>query len=164
MPTSSADTLPDVLKTLRTRPLFVMRLDVRKLQIIGATPSSYRRIDVVPGGMFEGERLSGEVLEGGSDWQEVRPDGSTTLDVRLVLRTKNDTLIGMTYRGQRHGDSVRIRQNLLVLQTLIDRKTEIVLSAVCHDVLVPDAGQPRRRERIVVFDSEMIPNSFIYPA
>ena len=64
----------------------------------------------------------------------------------------------------RHGDSVRIRQNLLVVQTLIDRNTEIVLSAVCHDVLVPDAGQPRLRERIVVFDSEMIPNSFIYPA
>jgi hypothetical protein len=79
-----------------------MRLDVRKLQIIGATPS-YRRIGVVPGGMFEGERLSGEVLEGGSDWQAVRPDGSTTLDVRLVLRTKDDALIGMTYRGLRHG-------------------------------------------------------------
>jgi hypothetical protein len=31
-------------------------------------------------------------------------------------------------------------------------------------VLVPDSGQPRLRERIVVFDSEMIPNSFIYPA
>jgi 3-phenylpropionate/cinnamic acid dioxygenase small subunit len=64
----------------------------------------------------------------------------------------------------RHDDSVRIRQNLLVVQTLIDRKTEIVLSAVCHDVLVPDAGQPRLRERIVVFDSEMIPNILIYPA
>ena len=45
----------------------------------------------------------------------------------------------------RHGDSVRIRQNLLVVQTLIDRKTE-VLSAACHDVLVSDAGQPRLRE------------------
>jgi 3-phenylpropionate/cinnamic acid dioxygenase small subunit len=64
----------------------------------------------------------------------------------------------------RDGDSVRIRQNLLVVQTLIDRKTEIVLSAVCHDVLVLDSGRPRLRERIVVFDSEMIPNSFIYPA
>jgi len=64
----------------------------------------------------------------------------------------------------RDADSVRIRQNLLVVQTLIDRNTEIVLSAVCHDVLVPDSGQPRLRERIVVFDSEMIPNSFIYPA
>ncbi len=64
----------------------------------------------------------------------------------------------------RDGDSVRVRQNLLVVQTLIDRPTEIVLSAVCHDVVVTDGGRPRLRERIVVFDSEMIPNSFIYPA
>jgi len=103
MPASLTDNLPDVLKAVRTRPLFVMRLDVRKLQVVGATPGSYRRIGVVPGGTFEGERLSGEVLEGGSDWQSVRSDGATTLDVRLVLRTKDDALIGMTYRGLRHG-------------------------------------------------------------
>ena len=97
------DNLPEILRNVRTRPLFVMRLDVRKLQIVGATPGSYRRIGVVPGGVFEGERLAGEVLEGGSDWQAVRPDGTTTLDVRLVLRTKDEALIGMTYRGLRHG-------------------------------------------------------------
>jgi hypothetical protein len=100
---SLTDNLPDALKTVRTRPLFVMRLDVRKLQIIGATPGSYRRIGVVPGGVFEGERLSGEVLEGGSDWQALRPDGAIALDVRLVLKTKDDALVGMTYRGLRHG-------------------------------------------------------------
>jgi Protein of unknown function (DUF3237) len=103
MPASLTDNLPDALKTVRTRPLFVIRLDVRKLQIIGATPGAYRRVGVVPGGIFEGERLSGEVLEGGSDWQAARPDGSTTLDVRLVLKTRDDALIGMTYRGLRHG-------------------------------------------------------------
>src|ERR1700730_559561 len=97
MPTSLTDNLPDVLKTVRTRPLFVMHLDVRKLQIIGATPGSYRRIGVVPGGVFEGERLSGDVLEGGSDWQAVRPDGATTLDVRIVLQTKDAAPIGMNY-------------------------------------------------------------------
>src|ERR1700731_1112170 len=100
---SLTDNLPDILQTVRTRPLFVMRLDVRKLQIIGAAPGSYRRIGVVPGGVFEGERLSGEVLDGGSDWQAVRPDGATALDVRLVLKTKDDAMIGMTYRGLRHG-------------------------------------------------------------
>lgn len=62
------------------------------------------------------------------------------------------------------GDGVRTRHNLLVVQTLIDKRTEIVLSAVCHDVVVPDDGGLRLRERIVVFDSEMIPNSLIYPA
>jgi 3-phenylpropionate/cinnamic acid dioxygenase small subunit len=70
----------------------------------------------------------------------------------------------------RDANSVRTRHNLLLVQTLIDKQTEIVLSAVCHDMLVPgdvpvsSGGQPKLRERIVVFDSEMIPNSLIYPA
>jgi salicylate 5-hydroxylase small subunit len=59
---------------------------------------------------------------------------------------------------------VRTRHNLLVVQTLIDKRSDIVLSAVCHDVIVPEGGALRLRERIVVFDSEMIPNSLIYPA
>src|SRR5579862_9879728 len=52
--------LPEALKTLRTQPLFVMRLNVRKLQIVGATPGGYRRVGVVPNGSFEGARLCGE--------------------------------------------------------------------------------------------------------
>ena len=103
MATSLNDNLPEVLKRVRTQPLFVMRLDVRKLLIVGTTPGAYRRIGVVPGGSFEGERLSGEVLDGGSDWQTVRNDGATTLNVRLVLKTKDDALICMTYQGVRHG-------------------------------------------------------------
>ena len=101
MSTAVNDDLPEVLKSVRTRPLFVMRLDVRKLLIVGATPGAYRRIGVVPGGSFEGERLSGEVLDCGSDWQTVRNDDATTLNVRLVLKTKDDALICMTYQGVR---------------------------------------------------------------
>ena len=95
--------LPEALKAVRSRALFVMHLNVRPLQVIGATPGAFRRIGVVPGGVFEGERVRGEVLEGGSDWQTVRSDGATTLDVRLLLRTADDALIGMQYRGLRHG-------------------------------------------------------------
>jgi hypothetical protein len=97
------DNLPEVLQSVRTRPLFVMRLKVRKLQIIGGTPGALRRVGVVYGGSFEGERLSGEVLDGGSDWQNVRNDGATTLNVRLMLKTRDDALIGMNYPGIRHG-------------------------------------------------------------
>jgi hypothetical protein len=95
--------LHDTLKTVRTRPLFVMRLDVRPLQMVAATAGGFRRVGVMFGGAFEGERLSGDVLDGGNDWQTVRQDGTTALNVRLVLRTKDNATIAMTYRGIRHG-------------------------------------------------------------
>src|SRR5436305_1479333 len=103
MASALADSLPEVLKSVRTQPLFVMRLDVRPFLVVGPTPGGYRRVGIVPGGRFEGERLSGQVLDGGSDWQTVRGDGATSLDVRLTLKTDDDALISMTYRGIRHG-------------------------------------------------------------
>jgi Protein of unknown function (DUF3237) len=98
-----ADSLPEVLKSVRARPLFVMRLDVPPLIVVGPTPGGYRRIGLVTGGRFEGERLSGEVLNGGSDWQTVRGDGSVTLDCRLPLKTDDGELITVSYQGVRHG-------------------------------------------------------------
>jgi hypothetical protein len=95
--------LPVELRAVRTRPLFVMRLDVKGPLVVGGTSNGFRRIGIVPGGSFEGERLSGQVLDGGSDWQVVRGDGSTTLDVRLVLRTDDDVLVTMFCWGIRHG-------------------------------------------------------------
>jgi hypothetical protein len=80
-----------------------MRLDVQPYQIIGGPEGAFRRVGVVPGGIFEGERLSGKVLPGGNDWQTVRNDGSTLLDVKLVLETTDGALIGMTYKGVRRG-------------------------------------------------------------
>jgi hypothetical protein len=58
---------------------------------------------VILGGSFEGDRMSGEVLEGGNDWQSVRQDGCTRLDVRIVLKTTDGALIAMTYQALRAG-------------------------------------------------------------
>ena len=58
---------------------------------------------LVAGGTFSGEALNGTVLPGGADWIITRPDGCMTLDVRLVLQTDDGALIGLTYRGLRHG-------------------------------------------------------------
>jgi Protein of unknown function (DUF3237) len=98
MPVDLNSNLPDVLTNVRTRRLFAIRLDVKPLAIVGPTPRAFRRIGVVTGGSFDGDRLSGDVMDGGSDWQTVRKDGSATLDVRLVLRTNDDVQICMTYR------------------------------------------------------------------
>jgi hypothetical protein len=105
--TSAFEQLPETLKSVRTRPLFVMRLDVKPMLMIGATPIGFKRVGVVTGGSFEGERLSGTVLDGGSDWQQVRSD-ALMLNVRLVLKAQDGSLIGMTYQGFRHGPAAII--------------------------------------------------------
>lgn len=98
-----ADNLPEVLKSVRTQSLFVMKLDIQPHIVVGPTPGGYRRTVVITGGRFEGQRVSGTVLEGGSDWQTVRGDGAITLEVKLNLKTDDDALISMTYRGLVHG-------------------------------------------------------------
>lgn len=88
---------------IKTQPLFTIKLQVGELQPVGAAPGGNRVVGVVGGGTFEGARLTGTVLSGGSDWIIIRTDGSFTLDVRLVLKTDDGALIGMTYKGIRHG-------------------------------------------------------------
>lgn len=72
MSTSLSEGLPESLKSLRTRSLFLLREQVPPLLVVGQTPNAFRRVGLVQGGSFEGERLSGEVVNG-NDWQSVRP-------------------------------------------------------------------------------------------
>ncbi len=57
---------------IRTAHLMTLTLAVSGMQAIGATPSGNRRIGLVAGGTFQGERLRGTVLPGGADWIIVR--------------------------------------------------------------------------------------------
>jgi len=100
---SLAALLPAELSTLRYQPLFIFQIEVKPPSIVGATPGHDRRIGEIAGGRFEGERLKGKILSGGSDWQSLRADGATTLNVRLVMETHDGALIAMTYLGVRHG-------------------------------------------------------------
>ena len=102
MSTPLNQALPEPLKSVRTRPLFVLREQVPPLFVVGQTPNGFRRIGVVPGGTFEGERVAGEVVSG-NDWQLVRTDSCIKLDVRLLLKTTDGALIVMTYTCLRAG-------------------------------------------------------------
>ena len=121
---------------IRTTHLFTLTLDVAGMQQIGATPSGNRRIGLVAGGRFEGKRLRGKVLPGGADWIVVRPDGVTTLDVRLVLETEDGAAIGMTYRGLRHGPAAVMDR--LNRGEVVDPTTYYFRIAVAFETAAPN--------------------------
>ena len=100
---SLAALLPGEMTVLRYQPLFIFQIEVKPPSVIGATPGYDRRIGEIAGGLFEGDRLHGKILSGGSDWQSLRSDGAITLNVRLAMQTDDGALIGMTYLGMRHG-------------------------------------------------------------
>ena len=68
---------------------------------ISKVPLGERRFIPIIGGSFIGERLSGEILPGGADWQLVRPDGSAFLHARYTLRTKDNAFIYIENQGIR---------------------------------------------------------------
>jgi len=100
-----SEILPKEMTELRVRPLFTLLLAVAPPINVGNTPGVDRRVGIITGGSFEGERLRGELFPaGGSDWQSVRPgDGAWMINVRIVLKTDDGAIIGMPYTGIRHG-------------------------------------------------------------
>jgi hypothetical protein len=98
-----AGLLPPEMKELKWRPLMTFFIDIKKPFNVGKTPVADRRIAEISSGYFEGERLRGQILPSGSDWQMVRPDSAWMINVRTLLETDDGALIGMTYTGLRHG-------------------------------------------------------------
>ena len=66
-----------------------------------------RRIVRVMGGKFWSANLNGSILEGGGDWQNIRPDGVVEIDTRYTLKTDDGALIYLTNKGLRDGGYMR---------------------------------------------------------
>src|SRR6202158_5909680 len=89
---------------MNTRLLMTLPVTVATPKTIGAVPHRNRRTVAITGGDFEGPRLRGSVLPGGSaDWLLLRADGVLELDLRATLRTEFGALISMRSFGLRHG-------------------------------------------------------------
>ena len=62
------------------------------------------------------------------------------------------------------GGKLATRQNLLVIHTLVNQPSKILGCGISYDRLVlADNGHLKFAERTVVFDTEMIDNTLIYP-
>jgi hypothetical protein len=91
-------------KIMNTRLLMMLYVNAAPPQNIGAVPHGTRRTAPLTGGHFEGPRLRGTVLPGGSaDWLLLRADGVLELDLRATLQTDDGALITMRSFGLRHG-------------------------------------------------------------
>jgi len=70
---------------------------------LGDGPRGRRRIIPIIGGKVSGERLSGEILNLGADWQTILADGTSELDTRYAMRSHDGALIDIRNFGFRHG-------------------------------------------------------------
>jgi 3-phenylpropionate/cinnamic acid dioxygenase small subunit len=60
-------------------------------------------------------------------------------------------------------EAIRAEANVLIVQTMINRMTEIVLSGFYLDRIVRSGDRLRFKERVCVYDSLLLPTSLIAP-
>ncbi|MCP4832325.1 MAG: DUF3237 domain-containing protein [Gammaproteobacteria bacterium] len=92
--------------TIELEFMYEVRAEIGTPQIVGKTPAGIRIIFPVLGGTVRGPVLNAEILpQAGGDWTTLRPDGSTSLDVRTVCKAENGDLIYCTYGGRMYADT-----------------------------------------------------------
>lgn len=81
-------------------PVFEARVNIGEAQSVGSVYGYLRRIVPVLGGEIFGETIRGEILEGGSDWQQIY-DNQVRIETRYTIKTSDGYLIYMVNRGLR---------------------------------------------------------------
>ena len=89
--------------TLKSQFLATLCIAVGESHHLGDTPAGGRRIDVFQQGPFQGPKINGVIVAGGSDALLRRTDGAMQPDVRLTIATDDKALVYITCRGIRHG-------------------------------------------------------------
>lgn len=81
--------------------VFSVRATLDPPQEQGEIDGKRKRFIPVTGGTVYGPRLSGQVLDGGGDWQAIGPGGLTDVWARYQIRASDGTVIGVTNAGVR---------------------------------------------------------------
>ena len=82
-------------------PLCTMTAELRKPFVLRGTPAGDRLIFEVVAGRITGERLNA-TLKGNAaaDWLTIGPDGTGTLDVKVLVDTHDGALVFIQYHGR----------------------------------------------------------------
>ena len=84
-------------------PLAQVLCDVDAVVSLGAAPYGERRFVPLRGGTVRGELFSGEIVDGGIDWQIQRQDGVLDIAAHYVVRAPDGGLVEVRSEGMRHG-------------------------------------------------------------
>lgn len=85
------------------RPMAQIVCDVGPLTSLGMAPLGERRVVPLLGGTVTGEKLSGRICPGGTDWQIARTDGVLEIDAHYIIETMDGALVEIRSQGVRHG-------------------------------------------------------------
>jgi Protein of unknown function (DUF3237) len=139
---------------------FVSRVELRGLATIDVTVGPVvdlgggRRYVAFTGGTARfRDRTSGVILDGGVDWQQMRPDGVVEIDAHYAIQTEQGEAIEVESRGLRkmsnevaerlaHGDTVAPHE--YYFRTFVRLRTAAPRMAWVNDFLAVSTG---RRER-----------------
>lgn len=83
--------------------LMTAHVEVKRPFQIGNIPTGFHQAVPIGEGYMQGPRIKGSVIPGSADWQLVKTDGNTSLDVTGILVTDDGVTIRVSSKGMRHG-------------------------------------------------------------
>ena len=141
------------LRRIELRDLLTIEINARPVVDVGGG----RRFVTFERGTFHGrDGLVGSLLEGGIDWQRVRPDGAIEIDAHYALLTDREETIEVESRGLRKAsDEVTARlargdhvpPDEYYFRTHVRLSTSAARLAWLNDLLAVSTGQ---REKATV--------------
>lgn len=78
-------------------------VELAPVRELGTGLAGQRRIIPIVGGVVEGPKISGKILNVGADWQTVFDNGVAELDTRYAIETHDGAVIEVINFGYRHG-------------------------------------------------------------
>lgn len=91
---------PLKLPECRTEKIFYLEAKLHPDIHIGEVGRGYLLICPIKGGYFFGDKLKGEILDFGADWNLMYPNDLDIIDTRYLLKTHDGAIISLTTNGR----------------------------------------------------------------
>ncbi len=92
--------IPMEMPELEFEKLFYLEADCAEIIPVGDVGTADLNIYPIIGGYFEGEKMNGEVVNLGADWNYMDKDGVDVMDTRYLLKTDDGAYISLSTNGR----------------------------------------------------------------